>query len=206
MSALLLPVGQSLGALHPGPGLPSRGTRVRVGSRDELLPDDLTGDVWHLAHGVPRFVGAMPWGRDTLPVAVAAHEPVEVRAAVDQLLDRGLLAEVDPADPAGLERFAAGHGWQSLQAGLGYQPSGRCGIGLPGAPPVREVSPRVYEFWSLAPVLGSLADAAAELAALAADTAGLPAEQGDPPAVLAHLVGELHELLCVGAGFLDVLA
>jgi hypothetical protein len=55
-------------------------------------------------------------------------------------------------------------------------------------------------------VLGSLADAAAELAALAADTAGLPAEQGDPPAVLAHLVGELHELLCVGAGFLDVLA
>lgn len=205
MSALLLPVGQSLGALHPGPGLPSRGTRVRLGSREELLPDDLGSDVWHLAHGVPRFVGTMPWGRDALPVAVPTHEPVEVRAAVDDLLGRGLLVEVDPADPATLADVAVRLGWQSLQTGLGYQPSGRCGIGLPGAPPVREVSPRLYEFWSLAPVLGSLADAAAELAALAADTPGAPAEQGDPAAVLAHVVGELHELLCVGAGFLDVL-
>ena len=198
---LVLPVGQYLGALVPAAGAAVRGHRVRVGEQVHLLADGPEFEVWSLAHGVPRLAGLLPHDSAQLVRLARAIDPAEVERLLAGLAGRGLVALVDPADPAG---FAGRHRWYSLLGGLGQQESGNCGLGLVGSPPVREVSPRVYEFWSLAPLFADLSAAAGFLAeAAGADPDPEPAET-DPDRVLTDVVGWLHDLLCVSAGWLDV--
>ncbi|RBY86105.1 hypothetical protein [Blastococcus sp. TF02A-26] len=198
---LVLPVGQYLGALVPAAGAPVRGHRVRVGEQVHLLADGPEFEVWSLAHGVPQLAGLLPTDSAQLTRLASAIEPAEVARILTDLTGRGLLALVDPADASG---FARGHRWYSLLGGLGYQQSGNGAIGLVGSAPIREVAPRVYEFWSLAPLFGDLRAAAEFLAGAAADDPDPVPAETDPAAVVGDLVGWLHDLLCVGAGWLDV--
>ena len=200
---LLFPVGQYLGPVHPGAGLPVRHHQVRIGWDVLPLDDGLDLDVWSLAHGHPAVVGRLPTTRATL-AAVAAEGGLAVpTAAVDRLLGRGLLAEVDVRAADG-ERFARTHRLHGLLTGLGDAGPDRAGIGLLGAPPVRTVSPAVFEYWAWAPLFAHLHSAADGLAEMAAGTPGAPAVSTDPGEVLVDLLGSLHELLCVNGAYLDV--
>lgn len=204
-SRVLLPVGQRLGELHPGPGRGTSGLLVHPGPAAVLLDGD-AGDVWDLAHGLTTHVLQVPWDRAQLAAVLLDRRPADLDRTVADLLDRGLLVEVDPQDAGA---FLARHRWYSALTGLGHQPrdGGWTGaLGFPGAPPVREVAPRVYEFWSLAPEFGSLQGAVDFLAAAAADDPDAPAEETDPAALAAAVVDWLHDLLCVGAGWLEVVA
>lgn len=204
--ARLYPVGQRLGELHED-GAGSRGVVVATGERAVLVEDGDRADAWDAAHGLGHLVRHVAWDRSQLGGVLGGLPSSDLDRVVADLLDRGLVAEVDPRDPAATERFLTGHRWTSRLGGLGQQerPGGFvCGIGVPGAPPVREVSPRVYEFWSLAPELPTLAAAADFLAASAVDDAGVEPEETDPAAVRLALLDWLHDLLCVGAGWLEV--
>jgi hypothetical protein len=198
---LVLPVGQYLGALVPAPGAPVRGHRVRIGEQVHLLGDGPEFEVWSLAHGVPRLAGLLPHDTAQVIRLARAIDPADVEQLLAGLADRGLIALVDPTDARG---FARGHRWYSLLNGLGYQDSGYGAIGIVGSPPLREVHPRVYEFWSLAPLFADLQSAAEFLADAARDDPDPAPAETDPAAVLTDVVGWLHELLCVSAGWLDV--
>lgn len=203
--ARLLPVGQRLGELHTGTGGETRGLLVHTGGEAVLVEDGDPADLWDVAHGLTAVVGHVAWDRGQVGAVFPDLGVADVDRLVEDLLARRLLAEVDPDDAEG---FLAGHRWYSRLSGLGYLERDHgwvCGIGVPGAPPVREVSPRVYEFWSLAPELGSLAEAADFLAAAAVDDPGVTAAETDPAAVRAAVVDWLHDLLCVGAGWLEAL-
>lgn len=201
----LLPVGQRLGELHDAAeGTGSRGVLVHTGEQAVLVADGDPADVWDLAHGSGTLVRHVAWDRTVVGSVVTGLRRPDLDRVVDDLLGRGLLAEVDPADA---DHFLTTHRWYSRLGGLGHleRPGGWvCGIGVPGAPPVREVSPRVYEFWSLAPELPSLAATADFLAAAAVDDEGVTPEETDPAAVGLDVLDWLHDLLCVGAGWLEV--
>ena len=200
---VLFPVGQYLGPVHPGAGLPVRHHQVRVGWDVLPVDDGLDLDVWALAHGHPAVVGRLPTTRAVL-AAVAAEGGLAVpTAVVDRLVGRGLLVEVDVHGADG-ERFARTHRLLSLLTGLGDAGPDRTGIGLLGAPPLREVSAAVFEYWAWAPLFPDLRSAADGLAEMAAGTPGTTAVSTDPGEVLVDLLGSLHELLCVDGAYLDV--
>ena len=204
MSELLLfPLGQYLGAVHPGQGLPVRHHQVRIGSDVHPLDDGSELDVWALAHGHPAVVGLRPATRGLLEALAAEVGLRSAERVVDQLLDRGLLVQVEPGSAAA-ETFARGHRWYSLLTGLGESSPSRAGIGLLGAPPVRDLPAAVFEYWTWAHLFPDLHSAAAGLAEMAAGTPGEPAVATDADEVLQDLLGSLHELLCVNGGFLDV--
>lgn len=200
---LLFPLGQYLGAVHPGPGLPVRHHQVRVGWDVHPLDDGAELDLWALTHGLPSVVGLRPTTREVVTAVAAEAGLAEAGPDIDRLRERGLLVEVDVHGPEA-ERFAREHRLVSLLTGLGEAGPGQAAIGLLGAPPVRVVPAAVFEYWTWAHLFPDLYAAAGGLAEMAAGTAGSPAVSTDPGEVLVDLLGSLHELLCVDAGFLDV--
>ena len=201
---LVLPLGHPMGPFHQHRDEPASYWVVRLGWDSPLLPDRETAQVWQLAHGVPDQVHATPWTRTALRTAARGAGVADPDAVLDALLDRGLVAELQPGTAAAAE-FAATHRVQSLLLGLGEPADGRGGdgIGLLGSPPLARVSPDTYEFWQWAHLWPTLADAAAGLAEMAAAAPGRPPADADPAAVLDRVFRRLHTLLCGHAVYLD---
>jgi hypothetical protein len=201
---LVFPLGHAMGPFHQHRGAPPSYWVVRLGWDSPLLPDQATADVWALAHGRPDRVGRAPWTRTELRRAAREAGVEDPDAALAALVERGLVAEVEPGT-AGAAEFAATHRVQSLLLGLGELPdrSGLDGIGLLGMPALARVPLGTYEFWQWGHLWPTLTEAAAGLAEMAAQFPGHAPEEADPAAVLDRILGELHQLLSVGAVYLD---
>jgi hypothetical protein len=201
---LVFPLGHAMGPFHQHRGAPPAYWVVRLGWDSPLLPDRDTADVWALAHGRPDRVGRTPWTRAELRAAArqaGVEDPDTVLAA---LVERGLVAEVVPGTEEAAA-FAGTHRVQSLLLGLGELPDspGLDGIGLLGMPALARVPLGTYELWQWGHLWPTLTEAAAGLAELAAQSPQHAPEEADPAQVLDRILGELHQLLAVGAVYLD---
>jgi hypothetical protein len=201
---LILPLGHAMGPFHQLRGAPPAYWVVRLGWDSPLLPDQATADVWALAHGLPDRVGRTPWTRSELRPAAQEAGVEDPDAVLTALLERGLVAEVTPGTEEAAA-FAGTHRVQSLLLGLGELPDspGIDGIGLLGMPALARVPLGTYEFWQWGHLWPTLTEAAAGLAELAAQSPEYAPEEVDPAQVLDRILRELHQLLAVGAVYLD---
>jgi hypothetical protein len=201
---LVFPLGHAMGPFHQHRGAPPAYWVVRLGWDSPLLPDRATADVWSLAHGRPDRVGRTPWTRSELRAAALEAGIEDPDTVLTALVDRGLVAEVTPGT-AEATAFAGTHRVQSLLLGLGELPDqpGSDGIGLLGMPPLARVPLGTYEFWQWGHLWPTLTEAAAGLAELAAQSPAHAPEEADPARVLDRVLRELHQLLAVGAVYLD---
>jgi hypothetical protein len=201
---LVFPVGHSMGPFHQHRGAPPAYWVVRLGWDSPLLPDQATAQVWALAHGLPDRVGRLPWTREELCRAAQEAGVESPGPVLDALLERGLAVEVAPGTPQAAE-FAGTHRVQSLLLGLGELPDspGLDGIGLLGVPALARVPLATYEFWQWGHLWPTLTEAAAGLAEMAARSPAHAPEEADPERVLDRVLRELHQLLSVGAVYLD---
>src|SRR4051794_1507583 len=198
---LVFPLGHAMGPFHQHRNAPPAYWVVRLGWDSPLLPDPATADVWALAHG---RVGAGPWTRGELCRAAHAAGVEDPGPVLDTLIGRGLAAEVEPGTAAAAE-FAGTHRVQSLLLGLGELPDEQDldGIGLLGMPPLARVPLATYEFWQWGHLWPTLTEAAAGLAEMAPQSPVHAPEEADPERVLDRILRELHQLLSVGAVYLD---
>jgi hypothetical protein len=201
---LVLPLGHAMGPFHQHRGAPPAYWVVRLGWDSPLLPDQATADVWALAHGLPGRVGREPWTRSALCAAARDAGVGDPETVLSALVERGLVAEVTPGTEAAAE-FAGTHRVQSLLLGLGELPDQRGidGIGLLGMPALARVPLGTYEFWQWGHLWPTLAEAAAGLAEMAAQSPEHAPEEAEPAQVLDRMLRELHQLLAVGAVYLD---
>ena len=202
--ALVFPLGHGMGPFHSHRGAPPAYWVVRLGWDSPLLPDQATADMWSLAHGRPDRVGRSPWGRAEVCAAARQVGLADPGPVLDALIDRGLVVEVRPGTAEAAE-FAATHRVQSLLLGLGELPGspGLDGIGLLGMPALARVPLGTYEFWQWGHLWPTLTEAAAGLAEMAAQSPEHAPEEADPGQVLDRILRELHQLLAVGAVYLD---
>ncbi|NUS00603.1 MAG: hypothetical protein HOV67_35720 [Kribbellaceae bacterium] len=110
MTTLMFPIGHSLGTYHTAE---DRVRHVRLGTEIVRLTDEEFA-VWSLAHGLPD--DRSPWERGRVVDLLTRHQ---IPDGIDQLLAKGLLAEVDLESP---EDFAARHRLLPLHLGLGHTP------------------------------------------------------------------------------------
>jgi len=200
---LVFPLGHAMGPFHQRRGAPPAYWVVRLGWDSPLLPDRPSADVWTLAHGRPDLVASTPWTRSALCRAAREAGVEDPEPVLDALLERGLLAEVRPG--AESATFADTHRVQSLLLGLGELPDspGLDGVGLLGMPALARVPLDTYEFWQWGHLWPTLTEAAAGLAEMAAQSPVAAPQETDPPQVLARVLRQLHQLLAVGAVYLD---
>jgi hypothetical protein len=201
---LVFPLGHQMGPFHQQRDAPPAYWVVRLGWDSPLLQDQTTADVWALAHGLPDQVQHTPWTRSAIRAVAREAGIQDSDAALDHLIQRGLVAELTPGTAAA-EEFAGTHRVQSLLLGLGELPGreGVDGIGLLGMPAVAQVPPQTYEFWQWAHLWPTLSGAADGLAEMAAQTPGHAPATADPAAVLERLLRELHTLLAGHTVYLD---
>ncbi|MET9269340.1 hypothetical protein [Kribbella sp. NPDC003557] len=191
-NALIFPVGHYLGANHPG------GQHVvRIGWQQYELEagDELA--LWALAHGVPGTADA-PWTRATAEAVARAGGIAEAPAALDKLLGRDLLVEVEPGT-ADAQEFARSCRIRSLLVGSGEHPSapGRYGLGAVPANPTARVDGFSYELWTWGHACDSLW-LACEYFARAEAGDGVDAEP-----MLDRVLPAVQLLLANGAAYLD---
>ena len=201
---LVFPLGHAMGPFHQLRGAPPAYWVVRLGWDSPLLADRATADVWALAHGRPGKGDQVPWTRTELRRAAREAGVEDPDAVLVDLLERGLVVEVTPGTDAAAE-FAGTHRVQSLLLGLGELPdqSDLDGIGLLGMPALAQVHAATYEFWQWGHLWPTLTEAAAGLAEMAAQSPDHAPEEADPEQVLDRILRELHQLLAVGAVYLD---
>jgi hypothetical protein len=201
---LVFPVGHSMGPFHQHRGAPPAYWVVRLGWDSPLLPDQATAQVWALAHGLPDRADRVPWTREELCRAAREAGVEDPGPVLDALLERGLAVEVAPGTAQAAE-FTGTHRVQSLLLGLGELPDqpGLDGIGLLGLPALARVPLATYEFWQWGHLWPTLTEAAAGLAEMAAQSPAHAPEEVDPERVLDRILRELHQLLSVGAVYLD---
>jgi hypothetical protein len=201
---LVLPLGHAMGPFHQRRGTPPAYWVVRLGWDSPLLPDRAAATVWELAHGLPDRVARTPWTRGELCGAAREAGVADPEPVLGTLVELGLVAEVTPGTPEAAE-FAATHRVQSLLLGLGELPDqrGLDGIGLLGMPALARVPLGTYEFWQWGHLWPTLTEAAAGLAEMAEQSPEHAPEEADPSQVLDRILRELHQLLAVGAVYLD---
>jgi hypothetical protein len=201
---LVFPLGHAMGPFHQHRGAPPAYWVVRLGWDSPLLQDQATADVWALAHGRRDQTDRAPWTRTELCRAARAAGVDQPDAVLDALIGRGLVAEVGPGTAEAAE-FAGTHRVQSLLLGLGELPDdpGVDGIGLLGMPPLARVHLATFEFWQWGHLWPTLTEAAGGLAEMAAESPGHTPEEADSRQVLDRILRDLHQLLSVGAVYLD---
>jgi hypothetical protein len=146
--ALVFPIGHYVGAFHAEVNAPLKHRNLRVGVEIERLTEDSEFGVWALAHGIPDRVVERPWTRRAvLDEAERAGIPDPV-GALDRLVARGLIAQVEPDRPEAVE-FATRHRVQPLLQGLGNSAGdfSTYGIGFLGLDPMVKVDAFGYEIW-----------------------------------------------------------
>jgi hypothetical protein len=172
---------------------------VRHGASFHEL-DAQTFTLWSFAHGSRQAVESeTPWTRHAVVELAQATGTPDV---VDDLLESGLLAEVDPA--AGVD-FARSHRVTPLMLGLGNTAAEPllCGIGFLNHP-VLQVSLAIYDVWQWSAMDSSLWRTC-ENAAAAARAAGLDnPDLVDPNLLLTGFLEALHALVSVNAACVDV--
>lgn len=193
----LLPVGHRLGELHdpaaPGP----RQVVVRHGATAELLsPEDTRA--WELVRA--------PTGRavECRAVEVAwrlQQVGIDAGPAVDDLLARGLLVQVDPlaGDAAAVSATVRA---RALGSAVGGVPDGGMDYGLPGAAPLARLAAPHVEVWLCAVLAPQLGRAVQALQVLWADE---PAAAGPQAAdrLLVDVWDVVTRMVAAGAGYLD---
>jgi hypothetical protein len=199
MSALVFPVGHYLGPHYPAGAERADepvGHRVRLGpslrwlgTRQELM-------AWTLAHGAEELPGDAPWTRPVLAAHAWQLADIDISDAIDGLIERRLLVEVDPAGEAAAG-FAKSHRLRALMLALGRDPDdpGAVLLGTAGQPAVA-VSEFGHAVWRAAQQASTLWDACHSIAE--SDPA-----VADAAAFLPELLSELHGLLGAGVAYLD---
>jgi hypothetical protein len=170
--------------------------------------------VWRAAHGsgTGEEDGRWRWTRGRL--LDLAADP-DAGAALERLLGRGLLAEVE-VEGAGARDFAASHQIHPSLYGLG-NPAGTgvltylppqanvAAVGLVGRAS-GSVAPFVHEVWSWAPAFSTLWAAVEESAALRTRAFTPDARLDTSEKVLARFLERVHSLLAVGGAYIDTAA
>jgi hypothetical protein len=158
------------------------GATVLLGGRPAVLDTD-EHRVWTAALGDPRHPADLPWTAHHVATTARLPRP-EVDAVLRSLTERGLVVEVDPADPRpaarGLTLLPLAEGWGNTAQDPATFRYGLGGVELVSLPRL------LHDGLSLAGRWPHLADAAAGLAAQAGT---------DALAELRRLLGALP-LLC----------
>jgi hypothetical protein len=102
---VVFPIGQLLGAFHPGPGEESAYQRIRLGDATLPLYGTVEFQVWALAHGVGS---GGPTDLDSFKKIVTDRFGVEADVIADELIQAGALAVVTDDVPARMD-FANAH-------------------------------------------------------------------------------------------------
>ncbi|MGQ0840908.1 hypothetical protein [Actinokineospora sp.] len=196
--ALLVPIGHSLGAFHPGDGT-DHVQQVRVGA-DVVELGDTDFGLWALAHGLPDSAGgpAVPCTRAGLREAAADTD------SLPGFLRTGLIAEVTPGSAESVE-FASTHRLVPLALGLGNdaEQPWLYSVGLLYQPLVL-MTGALYDLWQWAHLAPDLWSACREAAGVAEAAGVTEPEQTQPELVLAGLFGSLHQLLSAHVACVDV--
>jgi len=191
-SALVLPVGHHLGALHRSVGADPAYTTVRTGFRAHRLRPGAQLETWALAHGSGD--PDTPWTVEAL-LSAAAAAGIDAEGELDELVDAGLVGLVTPGTaPA----FAAAHRLRPLLVGLG-SPVGDPYelLGIPGLPYSARIRPRTAEVWRWVGMWPDLAQAAQAWE-------GVDRDAGLEPGGLLQLLADVQVLLGTSAAYLDV--
>jgi hypothetical protein len=195
MSTLVLPVGHDLGAFHPGHDQPPV-RQVRLGSElVELSAGEM--HAWTLAHGLVEENEVRPCTKEILVEEAGSRE-------VAGLLERGLLAEVEPGTAESVA-FAEAHRLLPLAVGLGNsaEEPWLFSVGLLYQP-LAVLSGALFDLWQWAHLSPDLWLACRELAEVATRSEIDDAELTDPGRVLAGALASLHQLLAARVVCLDV--
>jgi hypothetical protein len=208
-TTLIYPIGHFRGPFYTDNVAVPDAYLVRVGATVASLPY-LHFLTWSVSHGLIADPPPPPMTRDGLAERATEEGVADAPALISELVDAGLLHEVDLDGPAA-EEFARRYRLSPLLLGLGNSGEDPLGfqIGLPGAPAV-VVSPHIYNLWHSAPSTATLWDACEQMAT---ENRALVAEVGpegiaalfseDPREILAGFLGSLHTLLASSAAYLD---
>lgn len=194
-AALVFPVGHYLGPYHTAGGDPALAHRLRVGGRVRPLESAELLHAWVLAHGVAGQLTEEPWTYRSALEYAGLFGSAASAAAFDQLRARRLVVEVVPGTVEAVA-FATAHRLRPLQLPLGRDPDqpGLALVGCPGQPAVA-LPPSTYDMWLSVQRTPSLWTACRSIAQDRPD--------GAAEAVLDEVLGHLHGLLSIGAGYLD---
>lgn len=202
---VVFPIGHYMGPFHPRPGAPPRHFIVRIGWTTPKLPDEAHLDVWAFAHGLPTRIDSERWTREAVVRTAEDAGVADAGAVVENLLERRLLAEVEPGTDQAVE-FARTYRMQSLLIGLGNGPDDPVldGIGIAGLPAVVRVRPRVFELWQWGHLWPDLWSTCESLAEVSRESGSTDPDETEPERVLDFALGALRTLVAHNAAYLDV--
>jgi hypothetical protein len=202
MAGLVIPVGQASGPVFEGAGDKPLGFEVRVGEVICTLDDDEFA-LWGIAHAEPERLASQQWTRRVVLNEARKAAVTKPERVFDQLVEDGLVAEVDPGTD-GATAFADAHRLFPLAVGLGNDPDEleTFGIGFPDEPRLG-VNRHPFHLWLLAPASPSLWAACQTLAADLRAGGETDEELVSAETMLAGFLGMLPVLIATGCAFVD---
>jgi hypothetical protein len=195
VDTIVLPVGHFLGPVFSAPDQTEpAGFEVRIADEVESL-DSSYGQVWGLAHGNPGDPEHPTRDRAGLESDAAEAGVADPAAVVDGLLQRGLLAQLEPAGAAA-RSFAEQYNLFPLALGLGNtaERQDMFSLGMPEARRV-VVGSHAYWLWRTAHRHRTLWDACENLGA-----------RPDPAELLSGFLAMVPVLLAGSCAYLDRVA
>lgn len=201
-TALIIPVGQFIGAYYGTAGLSEHYFQVRVGPDIVRLTDEQFA-VWGLAHGAGDRAVDRPWTAVALLDTARAQGLHDAAAVMTGLIADFLLFEVSPGQPSAVD-FAQRHRMVPLMLGLGNSAEDPrvYSVGLPSQPIV-SMSSMAYDLYEWAHLDLDLW-IACEGAAATAHKAGVDdIVATDPARILDAFLASVHFFLAPNAIYFD---
>lgn len=196
VTTLIFPIGHCLGTHYFGGDPDDHVQQVRLGGEIVELTDHEFA-VWSLAHGLADEPDADPghWDRASVEEAFADSGISNAAELVDQLLTRGLLAEVDVDSPAAAD-FARQHRLLPLHLGLGNSAKYRTMFAAGTTEqPLVGMTRTLYDMWLWAHLAPNL---------LAACEDRATPDSPDSLGLLTAVLSTMHSLLAPSAACLDL--
>lgn len=201
-AALIVPVGQFIGAYYAPAPSTEHYFQVRVGPDIVRLGDDQFA-VWGLAHGAPDRPADEPWTARSVVAAARAQGIGTAEEVLVGLLADYLLFEVTLGQRAAVE-FAARHRLVPLMLGLGNSAEDPrvYSVGLPGQPLVT-MSSLAYDLYQWAHLDNDLWSACEGAAATAVRIGIEDPVATDPARLLDAFLGSVHVFLGPNSVYFD---
>lgn len=199
---LIFPVGRYVGVFYTDVEPPVRHHEVqRAGQLDELSEDQFA--VWACTHGNPEEVEKTRWTRAVVEKAARKMGVSAPGKIVDELLDRGLAAEVTPGTDNALP-FARSYRPVPLMLGLGNTPQEPWlyQVGFLGRP-VMQLTSGLYDLWEWSHLERSLWDASHSAARVSAEAGEKDPDLIEPERLLTGFLDALHGMTSMSVAYLD---
>lgn len=165
--------------------------------------------VWATAHGLPeQLARGKRWTRTALVEAVGPTIGDSTSRIIDELLERDILAEVQPGSRQAAE-FARGVRLVPLRLGIGNSAEDPTTwrIGSDMDSPMIGVSHTVYNMWTWSHLYKNLWESCQSLANIRSKgDKAVPANEGerDPEVILYEVLEGVHTLLASASAYFDV--